>query len=329
MKKLRWGILSTAKIGLKKVIPAMQKSKFCEITAIASRNLERANEESLKLRIPKAYGSYDKLFEDSEIDAIYIPLPNHLHVKWSIKSLEAGKHVLCEKPMGLSTIEIEKLIKSSQKYPKLKIMEGFMYRHHPQWEMTKKLVDEGKIGELKNIHSFFSYYNTDPKDIRNISEIGGGGMMDIGCYCISLARFIYGKEPIKVFGKSENDPKFNIDRICSGIMEFTNGISTFTCSTQLVPYQKVNLFGTKGRIEIEIPFNAPHDKECKIIHQYGDKLDDISFELCDQYTLQGDLFSMAVLNNTKVPTPISDSLANMNVLEKILNSSQSNSWSVI
>ena len=329
MKKLRWGVLSTAKIGLKKVIPAMQKSKFCEIKAIASRNIERANEESIKLGIPKAYGSYDKLIEDKGIEAVYIPLPNHLHVKWSIRALEAGKHVLCEKPIGLSTNEIEKLIQFSKKYPQLKIMEGFMYRHHPQWEMVKKLVDKGEIGELKNIDSFFSYYNTDPKDIRNISEIGGGGMMDIGCYCISLARFIYGKEPIKVFGKLENDPKFNTDRICSGIMEFPKGISTFTCSTQLVPYQKVNLFGTKGRIEIEIPFNAPPDKKCKIIHQYENKLDEISFELCDQYTLQGDLFSMAILNNTKVPTPISDSLANMNVLEKILNSSQSNSWSVI
>jgi len=329
MKKLRWGVLSTAKIGVNKVIPAMQQSKYCEITAIASRNLRRAKLEAERLGIPKAYSSYEKLLADKEIDALYIPLPNHLHVKWSIKSLEARKHVLCEKPISLTVNEAESLIVSAQIHPQLKIMEAFMYRHHPQWKLAKKLVDDGKIGELKNIHSFFSYHNTNPKDIRNMAEIGGGGLMDIGCYCISLARFIFSDEPKRVYGKIETDPKFNTDRICSGIMEFSNGTSTFTCSTQLTPYQKVQIFGTKGRIEIEIPFNAPSEKPCKLIHQSENKLNEISIELCNQYTIQGDLFSQAVLSNTDVPTPITDSVANMKVLEAILISSKSNTWSIV
>ena len=288
MKNLRWGVLSTAKIALNKVIPAMQKSKYCEIIAIASRNIEKAKAESIRLKIPKAFGSYEELLADSEIDAVYIPLPNHLHVSWSIKSLEAGKHVLCEKPIGLTSNDANNLIKAAQKHSQLKIMEAFMYRHHPQWQMAKKLVDNGDIGVLKNIHSFFSYYNTDAKDIRNIEEIGGGGLMDIGCYCISLARFIFSKEPKRVFGKIETDPVFTTDRISSVIMEFSNGSSTFTCSTQLAPYQKVNIFGTRGRIEIEIPFNAPPDKTCKLIHQTEDKLDGDWFVVEDWF-VDGDI----------------------------------------
>jgi len=327
MKKLRWGVLSTAKIGLNKVIPAMQQGKYCQITAIASRNLMSAKTASVRLGIPKTYNSYKKLLADKEIDAIYIPLPNHLHVKWSIKSLEANKHVLCEKPIGLTSNEAETLIKSANKHPKLKIMEAFMYRHHPQWQIAKKIVDDGKIGELKNIHSFFSYFNTDPSDIRNKSYIGGGSLMDIGCYCISLARFIFSAEPKRVFSKLEYDPKFNTDKLCSGIMEFANGVSTFTCSTQLFPYQRVYIHGTKGRIEIEIPFNAPPDKPCKLIHQIKNKINEISIEVCNQYTIQGDLFSKAIIDNTDVPTPITDSVANMKVLEAILKSSKSNTWS--
>ena len=327
MKKLRWGVLSSAKIGLNKVIPAMQQSKYCKITAIASRSFEKAQTESIRLGIPKAYSSYEELLADKEIDAVYIPLPNHLHVRWSIKSLEAGKHVLCEKPIGLTTSEAEILIKAAQKHPQLKIMEAFMYRHHPQWEMAKKLVTDGKIGELQTIQSFFSYYNTDPTDIRNIAEMGGGGLMDIGCYCISLARFIFSKEPHRVFGKRETDLNFNTDKLFSGIMEFDDGTSTFTCSTQLVPYQKVNIFGTGGKIEIDIPFNAPPDKKCKLIHQREDKIDEIFFEKCNQYTIQGDLFSQAVINNTDLPTPIIDSVSNMRVLDAILISSERETWS--
>ena len=327
MKKLSWGVLSTAKIGLEKVIPAMQKSEHCEMAAIASRSLEKAQNVSIQLGIPKAYGSYEELLEDAEIDAVYIPLPNHLHLPWASKALEAGKHVLCEKPIGLTAAEAEDLLEETRKKPELKVMEAFMYRHHPQWKKARQLVDEGKIGTLQSIHSFFSYYNADPGNIRNIAQIGGGGLMDIGCYCISLARFILGREPQRVFGKLEYDPDFKTDRLCYGILDFGSQSATFTCATQLTPYQRVNIFGTEGRVEIEIPFNAPPDRPCRIWHQQTDEIEEIVLEICDQYTIQGDLFSLAVLKDTEVPTPLRDSVANMKVLEAVVQSSERETWS--
>jgi len=326
MKKVRWGVLSSAKIGLEKVIPAMQKGEYCEITAIASQNLERGKAAAAQLGIPQAYGSYEELLADDNIDAVYIPLPNHLHVPWTKKALEAGKHVLCEKPIGLNTAEAEDLLACAKKHSQLKVMEAFMYRHHPQWLKAQQLVNEGKIGNLLNIHSFFSYYNADPANIRNMAEIGGGGLMDIGCYCISLARFIFNSEPQRVLGKMEYDPEFKTDRLCSGLLDFGDQSSTFTCSTQLTSYQRVNIFGTEGRIEIEIPFNAPPDQPCRIWHQQDEKLEEITFELCDQYTIQGDLFSQAILNKTEVPTPLIDSVKNMRVLDAVINSAESDAW---
>jgi len=326
MKKVRWGVLSTANIGLEKVLPAMQKGEYCEITAMASQNLERGKAAATQLGIPQAYGSYEELLADDNIDAVYIPLPNHLHVPWTKKALEAGKHVLCEKPIGLNTAEAEDLLACAKKHSQLKVMEAFMYRHHPQWLKAQQLVNEGKIGNLLNIHSFFSYYNADPANIRNMAEIGGGGLMDIGCYCISLARFIFNSEPQRVLGKMEYDPEFKTDRLCSGLLDFGDQSSTFTCSTQLTSYQRVNIFGTEGRIEIEIPFNAPPDQPCRIWHQQDEKLEEITFELCDQYTIQGDLFSQAILNKTEVPTPLVDSVKNMRVLDAVINSAESDAW---
>ena len=326
MKKVRWGVLSTANIGLEKVLPAMQKGEYCEITAIASQNLERGKAAAAQLGIPQAYGSYEELLADDNIDAVYIPLPNHLHVPWTKKALEAGKHVLCEKPIGLNTAEAEDLLACAKKHSQLKVMEAFMYRHHPQWLKAQQLVNEGKIGNLLNIHSFFSYYNADPANIRNMAEIGGGGLMDIGCYCISLARFIFNSEPQRVLGKMEYDPEFKTDRLCSGQLDFGDQSSTFTCATQLTSYQRVNIFGTEGRIEIEIPFNAPPDQPCRIWHQQDEKLEEITFELCDQYTIQGDLFSQAILNKTEVPTPLVDSVKNMRVLDAVINSAESDAW---
>ncbi len=326
MKKINWGILSTAKIGIEKVIPAMQQGKLNEIVAIASRTHESAWEAAKNLKIPKAYGSYQDLLDDTSIDAVYIPLPNHMHVPWTIKALAANKHVLCEKPIALTATEAKELLKEAEKFPHLKVMEAFMYRHHPQWLRTLELINDGGIGMVKTIHSFFSYYNNDPENIRNIADIGGGGLMDIGCYCISLARLIFDAEPQRVMGKIEYDPDFETDRICSGILDFVQGTSTFTCSTQLVPYQRVNVFGTKGRIEIEIPFNAPPDKPCRILFQSNDKIEEIEIEICDQYTIQGDLFSLAVLNNKKVPIPIEDALENMKVLEALIQSAEKEGW---
>jgi predicted dehydrogenase len=318
--KVRWGVLSTANIGLRKVIPAMQQGEFCDMTAIASRNLRKAREAAAQLGIPKAYGSYEELLADPDVDAVYIPLPNHLHVPWSIRALEAGKHVLCEKPIGLTSAEARQLLAAAQDHPELKVMEAFMYRHHPQWQLARQLVAEGGIGELRTIQTFFSYYNIDPDNIRNKSEIGGGGLMDIGCYCISLSRFIFDDEPQAVRGIIEYDPEFEVDRIASGMLEFEQGTSTFTCSTQLAPFQRVNIFGTEGRVETEIPFNAPPDRPCKVWHQRGDEVREIVLDVCDQYTIQGDLFSRAVLEDTPVPTPLEDAVANMEVIEAIVHS---------
>ena len=326
MDKVRWGIMSTAEIGATKVIPAMQKGALCDIQALASRSLEKAKALAAKLKIPRTFGSYEKLLDCAEIDAVYIPLPNHLHVPWSIKALEAGKHVLCEKPIALSATEAQKLLDVSKRHPNLKIMEAFMYRHHPQWQNAQHLVASGEIGALRTIQSFFSYHNTDPNNIRNMANLGGGGLMDIGCYSISVSRFIFDAEPQKVCGLMEYDPQLEVDRLTSAVLDFGKGTSTFTCSTQLTPYQRVNIFGTQGRIEIEIPFNAPPDQPCRMWQQTRDRTEEISFPICDQYTIQGDLFSKAILNDTDVPTPLEDAVANMKVIDALVESANTLSW---
>lgn len=326
MNKVRWGVLSTANIGIGKVIPAMQKETWSEVTAIASRNLESAQDAAAKLDIPKAYGSYEELLDDPDIDAVYNPLPNHLHVPWSIKAIEADKHVLCEKPIALTAAEAQTLLDAAKQHPNVKVMEAFMYRFHPQWQRAKELVTSGAIGELRTVHSFFSYFNTDPNNIRNMAEIGGGGLMDIGCYNISLSRFVFGSEPQRVSSIIEYDPQFDTDRLASALLDFGSGTATFTCSTQLTSYQRVNMFGTTGRVEIEIPFNAPPDRPCRMWHQHGGTIDEIVFDTVDQYTLQGDVFSQAILNDTAVPTPLEDAVANMRVLEAIVESAKSNAW---
>jgi predicted dehydrogenase len=326
MKRVRWGILSTAKIGTQKVIPAMQRGELCEIVAISSRDEQAARQAASELGIPKAYGSYEQLLGDPEIDAVYNPLPNHLHVPWSLRALEAGKHVLCEKPLGLSAADAEKLLVGAAKFPRLKVMEAFMYRHHPQWQKAKQLVDTGEIGELRSVQTSFSYFNRDPNNIRNSVEAGGGALMDIGCYCISVPRFIFGREPVRVCGWVEHDAAFGTDHLASGLLDFGTDTATFTCSTQLVPYQRVNIFGTEGRVEIEIPFNAPPDKPCRLWHETKAGIKEIAFGICDQYTIQGDLFSRAILEDSAVPTPLSDGVANMRVIEAIKQSAASGGW---
>jgi predicted dehydrogenase len=326
MSKVRWGVLSTAKIGREKVIPAMQAGMHTEITAIASANKKQADTIAKQNNIAKLYGSYEELLADPDIDAVYIPVPNHLHVPWSIKALQAGKHVLCEKPIGLSAAEAEELLQVSLQHPQLKIMEAFMYRFHPQWQAAKEMVNDGSIGELKTIQSFFSYYNTDPSNIRNKKELGGGGLMDIGCYPISLSRFIFGKEPVRVLGNVEFDTVFQTDRMTSAILDFSGGTSTFTCSTQLVPFQKVNIIGTEARIELEVPFNPSPDIPANIWLHTKNSSRHISFEATDHYTIQGDHFSLSILNNEDVPTDLTDAVNNMKVIEAVFESAKGGIW---
>jgi predicted dehydrogenase len=318
-KKIRVGVLSVAKIGTVKVIPAMQKCEYAEIAAIASRDLSRAQEAAAKLGIPAAYGSYEELLADPSIDLIYNPLPNHMHVPWSIRAADAGKHVLCEKPLGLDSKEVLSLIAARDR-TSVKIGEAFMIRVHPQWLRTREIVQSGEIGELRSMHCVFSFFNRDAANIRNKPEYGGGALMDIGCYPIHASRWIFGTEPRRVSARIERDPDFGIDHTISGLLDFPNGQALFTTSMQMIPYQRMQFFGTKGHVEIEIPVNAPPDRETRIFVRVGTNDRTETFPICDQYTLQGDAFARAILDNTEVPVPLENALGNMKVMEALLQS---------
>jgi predicted dehydrogenase len=330
MRKVRWGVLGAAHIAVKKVIPAMQRGAWCEIAGIASRDAPKAEQAAAELGIPKAYGSYEELLADPKIEAVYNPLPNHLHVPWSVRSAEAGKHVLCEKPLALDAAEARVLLEA-QARTGVKMGEAFMVRTHPQWLRARELVRGGRIGELRAIMGFFSYFNRDPANIRNVRAWGGGGLFDIGCYPINTSRFIFGEEPRRVMALLEHDPEMRTDRLTSGMLDFPSGQAAFTCSTQLVPYQRMQFYGTRGRIEIEIPFNAPSDRPCRIFVDdgadlFGAGIQTETFPMCDQYTIQGDLFSLAVRGEGEVPVPIEDAVHNMAVIDALFRSAESGRW---
>jgi predicted dehydrogenase len=332
-RKIRWGILSTAAIGIEKVIPAMQVGDWCEVSAIASRDINKARQVAQRLRIPKAYGSYEELLVDEEIEAIYNPLPNHLHVSWTIRAAEAGKHVLCEKPIGLNMDEARQLVATRDRTG-VKIQEAFMVRTHPQWIGTLELIRSGRIGELRAIIGFFSYFNRDPANIRNKPEIGGGALMDIGCYPITISRFIFGTEPRRVLVLTERDPDLGIDRLTSAILDFPAGQASFTCSTQLVSYQRMQFCGTRGRLEVEIPFNAPADRPTRIFIHDGSDLagndpEVREFPVCNQYTIQGDLFSRAIIEDRAQEIPLEDAVKNMAVIDALFRSASAADWEAI
>ena len=322
--KIRWGVLGVAKIATVKVIPAMQRGTLTEIAAIASRDLAKAENAARELGIPKAYGSYEELIADPTIDAIYNPLPNHLHVPWSVKAAEAGKHVLCEKPIALTIGETNELIAARDRTG-VKIGEAFMVHVHPQWLRTLEIVRSGEIGDLRAFNCVFSYNNRDPHNIRNIAEIGGGTLMDIGCYPIHTSRWIFGEEPRKVSALVDRDPAFGTDRLVSAILDYPSGQATFLCSTQMTPFQRMTFYGTAGRVEVEIPVNAPPDKETRIFVQTTE-LRTETFPVCDQYTLQGDAFSRAILGQGDVPVPLENALKNMAVIDALFRSARSGSW---
>ena len=319
--RVRWGILSTANIALKKVIPAMQRSPWCEITAIASRDLSRARAAAGELQIPKAYGSYEELVADDSIEVVYNPLPNHLHVPWTLKAAEAGKHVLCEKPIALNAEEARTLIDARDRYG-VRIQEAFMVRTHPQWLETRRLMQTERIGTLRSITGFFSYFNPDPANIRNQLELGGGALMDIGCYPITISRWLFETEPRRVLGLIERDPEFGTDVLATAVLDFPSGHSTFTCSTRLAPYQRMMFHGTEGRIEVVIPFNAPNDRSTQII------LNDEAIEIpvCDQYEIQGTLFSQALRENKEQPIPLEDAINNVTVIDAVFRSAANGDW---
>jgi len=328
--KVRWGVLGAAYIALKKVIPAMQRGAWSEVVALASRDAGRAREAARSLGVPKAFGSYEELLADSEIEAVYNPLPNHLHVPWTTKAAEAGKHVLCEKPVAMNAAEARELLAVRDRTG-VKIQEAFMVRTHPQWLGTLELIHAGRIGELRAAAGFFSYFNRDPSNIRNQPEAGGGVLMDIGCYPITVSRFAFGEEPRRCLGLVERDPEMDTDRLTSAVLDFPSGRATFTCGSQLVPYQRMQFFGTRGRIEVEIPFNAPTDRPTRIFVDegsdiFGSGVELIEFAPCDQYTIQGDLFSRAVREGTEQPIPLEDAVKNMAVIDAVFRSAGSGGW---
>ncbi|MGH2618982.1 MAG: Gfo/Idh/MocA family protein [Anaerolineales bacterium] len=326
MEKVRWGVLSTSKFGTEIAIPAMQQGKYSEVLAIASRDLGKAQAMAQSLGIPKAYGSYEELLADPEVEAVYNPLPNHLHVPWSIRALEAGKHVLCEKPIARTAIEAGELLAAAEAHPGLQVMEGFMYRFHPQWDRVRALVQEGTIGELRSVHTNFSFFNENPADIRNRAEVGGGGLLDIGCYAISVSRWLFAAEPRRVLATLELDPRFGTDRQATAILEFDRGTGTFTVATQLASYQRVSVLGTRGWIEVEIPFNPPPDQPSRVLYRSGGEVIEIVVDAADQDAIQADRFSEAVLGLRPLATPLSDAVTNTRVIDAVFASAATGGW---
>lgn len=326
IERVRWAILGTAKIATEKVIPAMQKSQWTEVVGIASREIGRSREVAARFGIPRAFASYDEAISDPDVDAIYIPLPNHLHVPWSIRCAEAGKHVLCEKPISMSVKECETLIDAKNRAGVL-IGEAFAVRTHPQWLRTLEVVRSGEIGQLRAITAVFSFCKDDPKNVRNILEFGGGAIMDIGCYPIKVSRLLFGEEPESVTALIDRDPIMGIDRLSSVLLDFPSGQCAFSCGIHSFLYQNVLILGTKGRIELPVPFTPSPDRNCQIILERevdssggGPRV--IEFELCDQYTIQADQFSLAVRGLGEVPTPLEDSVKNMAVIEAAFRSAR-------
>jgi predicted dehydrogenase len=324
MRKIRWGVLGVASIAVEKVIPAMRRGEYTDVVAIASRDLDRAQAAAKQLGLRRAYGSYEALLADPEIDAVYNPLPNHLHVPLSIEAAERGKHVLCEKPVGLSSAEAERLIEVRNRTG-VKIEEAFMVRTHPQWLRAMEVCRSGRLGVVKSYLGYFSYFNDDASNIRNVAAYGGGGLMDIGCYLVTTSRMVFGGSPRRVACFVDREVTSGVDTLTSMLLEYPGGHAVGTCSTRMVPYQRVQIFGTKGRLEIEIPFNAPPDRPCRLFVDdgrdvFGTGIETIAIPTCDQYTIQGDLFSKAVLDGTDVPWPLEQSLENMRVIEDLRRS---------
>ncbi|MCY4170114.1 MAG: Gfo/Idh/MocA family oxidoreductase [Bacteroidetes bacterium] len=325
--QLRWGVLSCARIAQNHVIPAIQDSQHGTVVAIASREIALANKVAESHQIPVVCHSYDEVINLSTVDAIYIPLPNHLHVQWSIDAVEAGKHVLCEKPFGLSEHDLSPLITLSKKYPDIMIAEAFMYRYHPQWRYTFEAVKSKQIGELQSAHIHFSYDNKDPDNIRNKLDFGGGGLMDIGCYGISVARWLFDAEPMRVCALMERHSEFKTDILSSIILDFPTGSATVVCATQMQRFQHVSLVGTKGRMILGAPFNISPDTEAHIELQMDNTRNrTIEIPPSNQFSLQFDAFAADVIQRELFSTPLSDSQRNMHIIDACFKSAESNAW---
>ena len=322
MTDLRWGILSTADIGRKKAIPGIQAADRSTVVAMASRDEVRARAAATELGIPRVHGSYEALLADPDVDAVYIPLPNHLHAEWTIAAARAGKHVLCEKPLATTARDAERMIEACDRAG-VRLMEAFMYRHHPSWVAARELVQSGRIGRLVAVQSWFSYFNDDATNIRNIRDYGGGALYDVGCYNVNLSRMLFDAEPVRVEASIVRDAASGVDTLTSALLEFETGISTFTCSTRAEDDQRVDIYGTDGRISIDIPFNIPPHLPTSIRVSHGGEppvapaTETLTFPPADPYAVQASQFAAAVLDGQPIPVPPSDAVANLRVIERI------------
>ncbi|HKY36771.1 MAG TPA: Gfo/Idh/MocA family oxidoreductase [Polyangiaceae bacterium] len=338
-KPVRWGVLGASHFALMAAIPGMKKAPLVDVQAVASRSLDKAKQFAASAGVPRALGSYEELVADPEIEAIYNPLPNNMHVPWSIKAAQAGKHVLCEKPLSMNAAEAEELAKVQKQTGKI-IAEAFMVRYHPQWDKVVELIASGRIGKARAIQTAFSYSNSDLDNIRNQKEVGGGALYDIGGYAINTARLIFGTEPQRAVGMCDWDPESKCDRLTSAILDFGVGQATFVVGTQHVPYQRVHVYGSKGHIEVEIPFNAPYDRPCKVYVDEGfvgapdftvaqssdDRRETLSIAAANQYTVQGQRFSEAIRGGKPVHNDMPSAIANMRVIDAIFRSAESQRW---
>ncbi len=326
MKKIKWGVLSTANIGVAKVIPAMQGGPRSEIIGLAGRHLDRTREWANRLGIPRAYGSYQELLEDPEIEAVYNPLPNHLHVHWTLLALAAGKHVLCEKPLALNADEATCLIQASARHDRL-VLEAFMVRNHPQWQRARELVRSGQLGRVHAVQGVFAYHNIDPHNIRNQADIGGGGLMDIGCYCVMASRYIFGAEPRRVVALMERDPEMGIDRLTSSLLDFGDGRqASILCGTQTSFSQEFRVYGERGGVQLVKPFKSLPSEPITLIHHQGEQQHEEIFPPCDQYALQGEMASQVFAGESEPEFSLQDAILNMRVLDAIRSSAETGAW---
>ena len=331
--RLRWGVLSTASIGLEKWIPGVRRApqQRGEVLAIGSRDGESARRAATALGIPRAHGSYEALLADPDVDAVYIPLPNHLHLEWTLAAIRAGKHVLCEKPLALTSADAATMVDAAARAG-VHLMEAFMYRLHPSWLAVRELVSSGRIGRLEAVQSWFGYYNDDPTNIRNIRAAGGGALMDVGCYSVNLSRMLFGGEPIRVTGTVRRDGDEGVDVLTSGALEFEGGgLATFTCSIRTETDQRVHVYGSEGRISIGIPFNIPPDRPTHVFLTHGGEppvaphVEQLTFPIADPYGVEADAFAAAVLDGAPLPIAAEDAVANMRVIERVLEAAEAGS----
>ncbi|SMO60694.1 Predicted dehydrogenase [Saccharicrinis carchari] len=325
MNRLKIGVLSVSNHLLKRIVLPLKNTKYCKIYGIASRNPKKAEAFAQKFDIEKVYADYQELIEDPIIDFVYIPLPNHLHLEWVVKAAEAGKHILCEKPIALNAQEAMQCIEAAQKN-KVQLMEAFMYKFHPLWIYAKEVITTNQIGRIMYIHTSFAYHNPAPDNIRNIKEFGGGALMDIGCYAISSSRFLLDAEPQRVMAIHQQHPEFKTDTLGSAIMDYDGRHASYTVSTLSQANQGVDIVGSSGRIRIPVPFNTYVDTPSEIIINTAQGERSVSFAVCDQYGLMFDAFSECLIKKMPLPIEPTDVLNNMKVIDAVFKSAQSQQW---